>query len=82
MYSGVQHTHATGVLWVQDMESAETGEVLLLWIDEKGQVIRSVRVPGDEINAWPNMFDMYADQECPWWQTALTGEAYLDAASL
>lgn len=65
MYSGVQHAHVPGVIWIQDTETTKTGEVLLLWLDQRAQPVRSVRVHADEVNGMASMLSMSADQDSP-----------------
>lgn len=66
----------TGVLWVQDEETGETGKVLLVWLDGFGRVVREVRVGSDEVCEWTGMFLKCADAESEWWMIADVGETY------
>jgi hypothetical protein len=67
----------TGVLWVQDEDTAECGEVLLLWIDEFGRSVRANRLESDEIEYNWGLFHA-GGRECdhPWWWEAEVGETY------
>ena len=70
----VRHAWVTGCFWVQDGVAAETGEALLVWVDEFGRVVRQNRI-GD-LTLYNGMFDKHADGETEWWNTAEVGEAY------
>lgn len=72
----IQQAWVTGVLWVQDEKTANTGEVLLLWLDEIGRVVREARVEIDKVTEWTGMFFKCADAETEWWRTADPGETY------
>ncbi|CAK4034223.1 Hypothetical predicted protein [Lecanosticta acicola] len=71
---GMQHAWVTGVMWLEDKEAQETGEALLVWLDEFGRVVRKNRV--QDITKWAAMFSRFADNETEWWNTAEAGSVY------
>lgn len=72
----IQQAWVTGFLWVQDEETAETGEVLLVWLDEFGRVVREKRVKSDKLTDWLGMLVGGRDFDIEWWSTADVGEIY------
>lgn len=75
----IQQVWATGFLWVQDAETAETGEVLLVWLDEFGRVVRENRVDckdPEELHCKSGMLGDGRDSDLEWWSTAFVGETY------
>ncbi|MCJ1381094.1 hypothetical protein MMC17_004203 [Xylographa soralifera] len=72
----VHHAYVTGALWVQDEESSRSGEMLLLWIDEYGRIVREHRVEAEQMDMYSGMWTIYADNEIEWWHQADVGEAY------
>ncbi|KAF1992250.1 hypothetical protein K402DRAFT_458687 [Aulographum hederae CBS 113979] len=72
----VHHAYVQGVLWVHDTTTALTGELLFVWLDEVGRVIRKVRVLHSEASDLFGYFFKFADDESKWWEEADIGEAY------
>ena len=59
----VHHSYVTGILWVQDEESSRSGEILLLWIDEYGRIVREYRVEAEQMNMYSGFWTEFADNE-------------------
>lgn len=72
----IQQAWVSGFLWVQDEETAKTGEVLLLWLNKFGRVVREARVESDKVTEWTGMFLKCADAETEWWRTADISKTY------
>lgn len=66
----------TGLLWVHDSKTTETGEMLLLWMDQYGRVVREVRMGADDIDEISGMFHLSRDIGSPWWNKADQGQEY------
>jgi hypothetical protein len=66
----------TGIIWVQDEYTAESGKVLLAWLDEFGRSVRCTRIEYENVSEWTGMFMEHRDAEIEWWYYAEVGEAY------
>lgn len=72
----IHHAWVTGIVWVQDEETAKSGEALLVWLDEFGRSVRSTRVEYKNVAEWNGMFSANRDADTEWWQGAELGETY------
>lgn len=64
----------TGILWVQDTKTSQSGEVNLIWMDEYGRAVREARLGSSELAL---CFDFPSpDMRNAWWTIAKEGEAY------
>lgn len=75
---GLEHLHVTGLCWIQDSRTVETGELLLVWLDGRGNAIRSTRVPWQFVDQWTGMFMEHIEDECDLWAQAVRGEPFRD----
>jgi hypothetical protein len=72
----IHHEWVTGIVWVQDEETANSGEVLLVWLDEFGRSVRCTRVEYENVADWVGMFSENKYIYIEWWLYAELGEAY------
>jgi hypothetical protein len=72
----IHHSWVTGTVWVQDEETADSGEVLLVWLDEFGRNVRCTRVEYEKVAYYSGMFVEHRDGVIEWWWQAELGEAY------
>lgn len=63
----------TGILWVHDKKTTQSGDINLIWMDEYGRAVREARL-GSELAL---CFDFPSpDMRNAWWTMAKEGEKY------
>ncbi|KAL1968161.1 hypothetical protein VTN77DRAFT_2292 [Rasamsonia byssochlamydoides] len=66
----------TGIIWVHDEKTTQSGEINLIWMDEFGRAVREARLSSWELHLG---YDFPApDMRNPWWTIAKEGGDYAE----
>lgn len=74
----IHPVYATGIIWVHDAETTESGEMPLVWMDEYGRTVREARMGENDLDNICGRFHEASDMDTPWFNHADVGEAYED----
>ncbi|KAF1992254.1 hypothetical protein K402DRAFT_458691 [Aulographum hederae CBS 113979] len=72
----IHNVYVRGMVWVQDRVSARNGKLLFAWLDDKGRVIREVRIPFGSAISLSYSFRWREDRDYSWWLDATICETY------